>query len=141
MELTNKVKCFSEKCKRMHLITRVYSINVHTYLLISNFNSGIPIVVLFEVTPDNVNVTISALNLINEDGLLLESLSNVTDLGSNRYGAAFLPPSETFQLQVSGIDMNGYNFLRTSDTSIRITEVSLTLSKLIILYVFKSLYF
>lgn len=112
-----------------------------THLLLTNFYSGIPIVVLFEVTPDNVNVTISSLNLINEDGMLLESFSNITDLGNNRYGTAFLPPSETFQLQVSGIDMNGYNFLRTSDASIRVTEVSLILSKLITLRnAFRNLY-
>ena len=93
------------------------------------FNLGIPIVVLFEVKPGNVNVTVSALNLIDEDGFLLESLSNITDLGSNRYGTAFLPPSQTFQLQVLGIDQNGYIILRTSDASIRVTEVSLILSK------------
>ena len=112
-----------------------------THLLLTNLCLGIPIVVLFEVTPDNINVTIISLNLINEDGLLLESLSNITDLGSNRYGAAFLPPSETFQLQVSGIDMNGYNFVRTSDTSIRVSEVSLILSKLMALRItFRNMY-
>ena len=118
----------------MCLITRDYGNVVHIkFLLLTNLYLGIPIVVLFEVTPDNINVTLSSLNLINEDGLLLESLSNITDLGSNRYGAAFLPPLETFQLQISGIDMNGYNFVRTSDTSIRVTEVSLILSKLMAL--------
>ena len=106
-------------------------------IIFSNLSLGIPIVVLFEVIPDNISVRISALNLINEDGLLLESLSNITDLGSNRYGAAFSPPSETFQLQVLGIDHNGYNFLRTNDGSIMVTKVSLILSKLILKCVFR----
>ena len=93
---------------------------------------GIPLIALFDVIPDNVDVMVSALNLINEDGVLLQSINNITSLGANRYGAAFLPPSETFQLQVSGIDENGYNFLRTSDTSVRVTSVNLIISMYII---------
>ena len=90
---------------------------------------GIPIIVLFEVEPVNVNVTVNAMNVINEDGMLLQSISNITNLGANRFAAGFMPPLVTFSFQVSGTDENGYNFLRTSDTSVTVTAINLMISK------------
>ena len=76
-------------------------------------------------------MTVNTLNLINEDGMILESYSNITDLGANRFAAGFLPPLVTFYFQMSGTDENGYNFLRTSDTSITVTTINLQMSKCI----------
>ena len=69
------------------------------------------------------------MNLIDEDGMILQSMSNVTDLGANRFAIGFMPPSVTFSFQVSGTDENGYNFLRTSDTSVTVTAINLMISK------------
>ena len=104
---------------------------VSIYVCFKFLNVGIPIIILFEVEPVNIAVTINALNLINEDGMLLQSVPNITDLGTNRFGAGFLPPSVTFQIQVFGTDENGYNFLRTSDTSVTVTAINLIMSKCI----------
>ena len=76
-------------------------------------------------------MTVNALNLVDEDGMLLQSIPNITDLGTNRFAIGFLPPSVTFQLQVFGTDENGYNFLRTSDTSVTVTAINLIMSKCI----------
>ena len=76
-------------------------------------------------------MTVNTLTLTNEDGMMLQSFSNITDLGANRFATGFLPPSVTFYFQVSGIDENGYNFLRTSDISVTVTTVNLLMSKCI----------
>ena len=76
-------------------------------------------------------VTVNTLNIINEDGGLLQSIPNITNLDTNRYAAVFSPPSETFRFQVFGTDENGYNFLRTSDASVTVTAINLMISKCI----------
>ena len=101
------------------------------YVCFKFLNVGIPIIVLFEVEPVNIAVTVNALNLINKDGMLLQSIPNIIDLGTNRFAAGFLPPSVTFQFQVFGTDENGYNFLRTSDTSVTVTAINLIMNKCI----------
>ena len=76
-------------------------------------------------------MTVNAVNLINEDGILLQPVSNITNLGNNRYAATYFPPSVTFRFQVLGTDENGYNFLRTSEMSTTATAINLIMSVLI----------
>lgn len=73
-------------------------------------------------------VVVSMLNLINEEGMELLSINNLTAVDRGSYVGVFLPPSETFQLQLIGRDGNGYNFSHIIDTSVEVAIVSLSLS-------------
>ena len=75
-------------------------------------------------------VIVNTLNLLDIEGAVLISLSNLTLLEGGSYVSTFQPPSVTFQLQLIGRDANGYNFSHISDTSVEVATVSLTLSML-----------
>ena len=82
---------------------------------------------MLEVEGD-ISVIISMLNLINDEGVELLSINNLTAVDRGSYVGVFLPPSETFQLQITGTDGNGYNFSHISDTSVEVAIISLSLS-------------
>ena len=71
-------------------------------------------------------ILISSINATNDQGSIL-SFSNLTEIKNNKY-TGFLGnlPSEEFQLQVNGIDDNGFPFSYISDISVEPTAISLT---------------
>ena len=96
---------------------------------------GEEVVVLIEIEDDgNVPPAINTINLINDDGVTIRSLNNLTVLGEGRYARVFVPPSEPFVFQLLGTDENGYNLSHISDTSVETPAIDLTLGKYITSY-------
>ena len=73
-------------------------------------------------------VVISSINVVNDQGFIL-TLSNLTEIDNNSYIGVFDLPSDEFQLQINGIDDNGFAFSYISDTSIEPTTISLAFGK------------
>ena len=90
---------------------------------------GVPVIAFLEVDGDAVSVSISMLNLINNEGVRLLSINNLTMVERGSYVGVFLPPPETFQLQLVGTDGHGYNFSHITDTSVEVAVIRLSLSK------------
>ena len=90
---------------------------------------GTPIIALFGIESENgvTSVTISMVNIINSEGVKLLSLNNLTKVDSGSYVCVFLPPSETFQMQLVGSDGNGYNYSHIIDTAVEVADISLVL--------------
>ena len=73
-------------------------------------------------------VVISSINVVNDQGFIL-TLSNLTEIDNNSYIGVFDLPSDEFQLQINGIDDNGFAFSYISDISIEPTTISLAFGK------------
>lgn len=73
-------------------------------------------------------VIINSINVVHDEGVI-DSVSNLTEIENNSYIGFFVTPSEEFQLQVTGIDDNGFQFSYISDVSVEPTAVSLAFSK------------
>ena len=74
-------------------------------------------------------VVISSINVVNDQGFIL-SLSNLTEIDNNSYTAYIdLLPDNEFQLQINGIDDNGFAFSYISDVSVEPTTISLEFGK------------
>ena len=73
-------------------------------------------------------VVISSINVVNDQGFIL-TLSNLTEIDNNSYIGIFDLPSDEFQLQINGIDDNGFAFSYISDISIEPTTISLAFGK------------
>ena len=95
-------------------------------IMYSSLHAGVPIVALIS-EGSNTSITVNTLNLINANGTILASITNLTTLGGDSYAGVFLPPSEAFVLQLLGMDGNGYTFSHFSDTSVTVSAVDLTL--------------
>jgi len=85
-------------------------------------------------------VAIGALNLLDDGGSQLQSITNITILSDDTFAAVFSPPPESFRLQVVGVDGNGHNYSRIIDTSIRSTPVSIGLGMYIYYYLINLVY-
>ena len=85
--------------------------------------------VMAMVTVD-ISITVTELNLINTEDTVLQSISNLSNLGRGTYAGTFMPPSQTFTLQLVGVDNNGFNFSHISDTSTEVSFINLSLGTL-----------
>ena len=90
------------------------------------------------VTIDSSNsslITVDNFNIIDDNGRLIQSIDSLTNLTSIKgsYAAAFTPPSESFTLQLQGMDQYGYQFSHFFDTSVEVSSIFWILSKLLVL--------
>ena len=104
----------------MYISSNVY---LFVYLIGYNFYAE------FTITGSNNPVVISSINAVNDQGTINLPLLNLTEVENNSYIGYFDPPSEEFQLQVTGTDDNGFPFSYISDISIEPTTISLRFGK------------
>ena len=94
---------------------------------------GDPVLVVVTLDSNNTSlITIDTLNIIDSDGRLIESIdsmSNFTTISEGGYFAVFTPLSESFSLQVMGVDRTGNNFSHFFDTSVEVSSIFWTLGK------------
>ena len=74
-------------------------------------------------------VEISSINVVSDRLGFILSVSNLTEVDNNSYIGFFDTPPEEFQLQVNGIDDNGFLFSYISDISVEPVSIALTFSK------------
>ena len=76
-------------------------------------------------------VVINSINAVNDWGFVL-ALSNLTEIDNNSYIGFFDLPPDEFQLQINGIDDNGFAFSYISDVSVEPTTINLAFGEQLI---------
>ena len=87
-----------------------------------------------------IEIDISSINIVSDQLGFILSVSNLTKVDNNSYIGSFDPPPEEFQLQVNGIDDNGFQFSYISDMSVEPVNIGLTFSKQPYSYLIGSFY-
>ena len=83
---------------------------------------------MLTVMGSNSSVSINGLNFVNSQGVI-QSTDNLTRTSNDSYISLFVPPVEEFQIQIVGIDDNGFNFSYVSAISVEPTTISLTFGR------------
>lgn len=99
----------------------------------SHDSAGQSIVAMLTTEGGGMGVTINTLNLISEDGVILESIDNLIRLDDDTSAGVFEPPAEVFTLQLLGTDANGFPFSYISDASVEVASIDLELSASVII--------
>ena len=74
-------------------------------------------------------IELSNINFVNDQLGFILSVSNLTEISNDSYIGFFDPPPEEFQLEVNGIDNNGFLFSYISDILVEPINISLIFSK------------
>ena len=100
----------------------------------SNLPSGKQLAVIFQaLNYKSASLTVDAINLVDPEGTVLQSIDDVVSLGDNMFVGNFTPPAvSTFHWQISGQDEEGYSFSRISDTAIEVSDIDLKLGILLL---------
>ena len=94
--------------------------------MLSFIPSGQLLIAAFQASDEDAPLTVDAINLVDPEGTVLQSIDDMLSLGDNMFVGNFTPVS-TFHWQISGKDEEGYSFSRISDTAIEVSDIELML--------------
>ena len=105
------------------IILQKYSLKMLSFI-----PSGQLLIAAFQASDDDASLTVDAINVVDPEGTVLQSIDDVVSLGDNMFVGNFTPPAvSTFHWQISGKDEEGYSFSRISDTAIEVSDIELML--------------
>ena len=82
-----------------------------------------------------VNATVTGINLLSNNGDLVGVAANVSEADENTYvGIIGEVPSDTFIVELLGVDGNGFSFAHISDSAVEVTSINLAFGMFGIIY-------
>ena len=97
------------------------------FTLMDTFCSGVPLIAVFQASNTAVTLSVERINLVDLSGTIYETIVDIMPLEGNAFGINFVPPDVPFQWQIVGKDEEGNAYSRISDTSIKVSDIDLSL--------------